>query len=42
MTRLRELHPLLRVSKLAELFPLRSSEDIARWVEGLLQAELPE
>ena len=42
MTRLRELYPLLRVSKLEELFPLRQSEDIARWAEGLRKAGLPE
>jgi uncharacterized protein YdbL (DUF1318 family) len=41
MTRLRELYPLLRVSKVKELFPLRS-EDIARWAEGLRKAGLPE
>jgi hypothetical protein len=42
MTSLRELYPLLRVSKLEELFPLRRSEDIARWAEGLRKAGLPE
>ena len=42
MTRLRELYPLLRVSKLKKLFPLRRSEDIARWAEGLRKAGLPE
>jgi hypothetical protein len=42
MTSLRELYPLLRVSKLEELFPLRQSEDIARWAEGLRKAGLPE
>jgi hypothetical protein len=42
LTRLRELYPLLRVSKLEELFPLRQSEDIAIWAEGLRKAGLPE
>jgi hypothetical protein len=42
MTSLRELYPLLRVSKLEELFPLRRSEGIARWAEGLRKAGLPE
>jgi len=42
MTSLRELYPLLRVSKLEELFPLRQSEDIARWAEGLRKTGLPE
>ena len=42
MTSLRELYPLPRVSKLEELFPLRRSEDIARWAEGLRKAGLPE
>jgi hypothetical protein len=41
MTSLRELYPLLRVSKLEELFPLRRSDDIARWSEGLRKAGLP-
>jgi hypothetical protein len=39
MTSLREHHPLLRVSKLQELFPL--SEDIARLAEGLCIVGLP-
>jgi hypothetical protein len=42
VTSLRKLYPLLRVSKLEELFPLRQSEDIARWAEGLRKAGLPE
>src|SRR5262249_33399592 len=42
MTRLRQLYPLLRVSKLEESFPLRRSEDVAGWAEDLRKAGLPE
>jgi TolB-like protein/two-component SAPR family response regulator len=42
MVRLRQLEPLLRVSNLQELFPLRQPEYVARWEEGLRRAGLPE
>jgi TolB-like protein/class 3 adenylate cyclase/tetratricopeptide (TPR) repeat protein len=41
MTRLRQLDPDLRLSNLKELFPIRRSEDFARWAEGLRKAGLP-
>ena len=42
MARLRELSPMLRVSSLKDLFPVRRPEDIARWAEGMRKAGLPE
>jgi tetratricopeptide (TPR) repeat protein len=42
ITRLRELHPGLRLSNLKELFPIQRPEDIAAWTEGLRKAGLPE
>ncbi len=39
---LRELDPSLRVSNLAEVFPLRRPEDLAKFAEGLRKAGLPE
>jgi hypothetical protein len=42
MERLRQLDPALRLSNLKDLFPLRRSEDFARWAEGLRMAGLPE
>lgn len=42
MTSLCELYPLLRVSKLEELFHLRRSEDVANWPDGLRKAGLAE
>jgi hypothetical protein len=40
--RLRRRDPLLRVSDLKELMPLREPEDLARYEESLRQAGLPE
>jgi tetratricopeptide (TPR) repeat protein len=42
MARLRELDPDLRMSNLKDLFPIRGSEDFARWAEGMRTAGLPE
>jgi TolB-like protein/class 3 adenylate cyclase len=42
MAHLRELDPSLRVSTLAQVFPLRRSEDLAKFAEGLRRAGLPE
>ena len=42
MTRLRELDPSLRVSNLNEVFPLRRSDDLAKFAEGLRKAGLPD
>ena len=42
ITRLRELDPELRLSKLKDLFPLQQPEDFAKWEEGLRMAGLPE
>ena len=42
MVRLRHLHPALRISNCADLIPLRRSQDMDRWVEGLRKAGLPE
>jgi tetratricopeptide (TPR) repeat protein len=42
MTRLREIDPALRVSNLKEQTPLRGPENMAKYVEGLRKAGLPE
>ncbi len=42
MARLRQLGPASRVSNLVDLFPMRRPEDVARWVDGLRRAGLPE
>jgi adenylate cyclase len=42
MTQLRQLAPALRLSNLADHWPLRRQEDIDRWTEGLRRAGLPE
>jgi adenylate cyclase len=42
MERLRQLDPLLRISNLTEVYPLHRSEDLAKVVEGLRKAGLPE
>jgi len=41
MARLRQLDPVLRVSNLGEVFPLRRPEDLAKFAEGLGKAGLP-
>jgi TolB-like protein len=40
--RLRKLDPDLRISNLLDRYPLRRSEDLARWADGLRKAGLPE
>jgi adenylate cyclase len=42
MLQLRRLAPALRLSNLADHWPLRRQEDIDRWTEGLRRAGLPE
>jgi TolB-like protein len=42
MARLRQLDPDLRMSSLKDLFPIRRSDDFARWAEGMRRAGLPE
>jgi TolB-like protein len=42
MARLRQLDPVLRISNLRDLGPIRRPEDFARWAEGLRKAGLPE
>ena len=43
MTRMRQLDPMLRISKLDDvLAPFRRAEDRARYAEGLRKAGLPE
>jgi tetratricopeptide (TPR) repeat protein len=42
MTRMRQLNPALRVSDLGDLIPFRRKEDLAKYVEGLRKAGLPE
>jgi TolB-like protein/Tfp pilus assembly protein PilF len=41
MARLRQLDPDLRLSNLRDLFPIRRSEDFAKWEEGMRKAGLP-
>ena len=40
--RVRHLNPALRLSKIAELAPCRRPEDVAKYVEGMRKAGLPE
>jgi tetratricopeptide (TPR) repeat protein len=40
--RLRDLDPALRISNLGDRYPLRRTEDFAKWAEGLRRAGLPE
>ena len=42
MARVRELDPLLRVSRLGEWLPIRRAEDLATFADGLRRAGLPE
>ena len=42
MARMRQLAPEIRLSNLKGLMPLRRSEDLARFAEGLRKAGLPE
>jgi tetratricopeptide (TPR) repeat protein len=42
MGRLRQLDPTLCISNLEDLFPIRQSEDFAKWADGLRKAGLPE
>jgi tetratricopeptide (TPR) repeat protein len=42
VARLREIDPSVRVSDLTDLMPRRRPEDVARHVEGLRKAGLPE
>jgi tetratricopeptide (TPR) repeat protein len=42
MARLGQLMPGLRISNLKDLWPIRRSEDLDRWAEGMRKAGLPE
>src|SRR5262249_10812706 len=42
VARLRQIDSALRISSLKELVPMRRSEDMARWTEGLREAGVPE
>jgi Flp pilus assembly protein TadD len=42
MAQVRRLKPALRLSNLKDLFPIRRTEDYAKWEEGLRLAGLPE
>jgi hypothetical protein len=42
MARLRQIDPLLRVSNLKEMTPLRRPEDRAKYDDGMRKAGLPE
>jgi adenylate cyclase len=42
MAQVRRLNPGLRLSNLKDLFPIRRTEDYAKWEEGLRLAGLPE
>src|SRR5262249_2440429 len=42
MTHVRELDPALRISSLSDVYPVRRPEDLAKIVEGLRKAGLPE
>jgi adenylate cyclase len=42
LARVRHLNPDLRLSKIAELAPCRRPEDVAKYVEGMRKAGLPE
>jgi hypothetical protein len=41
MKRMREIDPVLHVSNLKDLFPIRRPEHFAKWAEGLRKAGLP-
>jgi hypothetical protein len=41
MKRVRQIDPALRISNFMDQFPLRRSEDLAKFAEGLRIAELP-
>jgi TolB-like protein len=42
MARLRQITPELRLSNLADFFPIQRPDDFSRWAEGLRKAGLPE
>jgi tetratricopeptide (TPR) repeat protein len=42
LARVQHLNPALRLSKIAELAPCRRPEDVAKYVEGMRKAGLPE
>jgi len=42
MGRIRQLDPTLRLSRVAALAPCRRADDVARYVEGMRKAGLPE
>jgi hypothetical protein len=42
MARIRELDPAQRISEVKKRMPFRQSEQIARLIEGLRKAGLPE
>ena len=42
MKRVRQIDPALRISNFMDQFPLRRSEDLAKFAEGLRIAGLPE
>jgi len=42
IARVRQLAPDLRLSNLSDLFPIRRSEDFAKWQEGMRKASLSE
>jgi adenylate cyclase len=42
VSRMLQANPALTISKVSTLIPLRRQEDIARWVDGLRKARLPE
>ena len=42
VSRMLQIDPSLRISKIKELFPLRRSNDLAKYEEGLRKAGLPE
>ena len=42
MRHLRELDPALRISNLTEYLPIRRTQDLATFAEGLRKAGLPE
>jgi hypothetical protein len=42
VTRIRQLDPESRLSRIAEQAPFRRPEDISRYVDGLRKAGLPE
>jgi hypothetical protein len=42
LARLRQLDPMLRLSNLREQMPFRRAEDLARLMDGLRKAGLPD